>query len=264
MRCLRPWRCLDWCSASWALAFSRACPIISADLSCWFSSGRASPKLPQLLNVATGQAALFQILLVILFRRIERDCWYDLGRNGLGIAMRLFQRLLRGQRFFLLLGGMEEDGGTILRAPVGTLAVHLGRVVILPKDLQQIGITDFRRIELDFDRFGVARAVGANFLIGRVLGVAADVADARWTNSRDLSESGFHAPKTPCCKRSFFHSKWPLNIILTTEDTGEHRATQFLWPKRYFYWMAKIWESYTPVKPSFKALSGIDWRFESR
>src|SRR5579864_9337736 len=179
MRCVKPWRCLDWCSASWAPACSKACPIISADLSCWFSSGRASPKLPQLLNVAAGQAALLQILLVILLCRIERDCRYDLGRNGLDVAMCLFQRLLRCQRFFLLLGRMEEDGGAILRAPVGTLAVHLGRVVILPKDLQQIGIADFGRIELDFDRFSVARAVGAYFLVGGILGVAADVADAR-------------------------------------------------------------------------------------
>src|SRR5579872_6498845 len=179
MRCVRPWRCLDWCSASWAPAYSRACPIISADLSCWFSSGHASPKPLLLLNVAAGQAALFQILLVILFRWIKRDRGYDLGRNGLGVTVRFFQRLLRSQRFFLLLGGMKEDGGAILRAPVGALAVHLGRVVILPKYLQQIGITDFRRIELDFDSFSVARAVGANFLIGRVLGMAADVADAR-------------------------------------------------------------------------------------
>src|ERR1051325_3470246 len=104
MRCVRPWRCLDWCSASWGPAFSRACPIISADLSCWFSSGHAGPKLPRLLNVTAGQAAFLQILLVILFGWIESDGPNDLGCHGLGVAMRLFQRLLRGQRFFLLLG----------------------------------------------------------------------------------------------------------------------------------------------------------------
>ncbi len=77
----------------------------------------------------------------------------------------------------LLLGRMKENRGAVLRAPVRALAVHLRGIVVLPENFQQVGIADFGGIEFDFHGFGVAGAVGADFFIGRILGLAAGIAD---------------------------------------------------------------------------------------
>src|SRR5579864_5041122 len=88
------------------------------------------------IDVATGQAALLQILLVIVLGRIKRYSRDDLGCNRLGVTMRRFECFFRGLSLRLLLRGMKEDRGAVLRAPVLALAVHLRGIVVLPENFQ--------------------------------------------------------------------------------------------------------------------------------
>src|SRR5215472_16703682 len=101
---------------------------------------------------------------------------------------------------------MIENRCAVLRAPVRALAVHLRRIVILPKDFQQIVITDFGWIELDLHGFGMASPGSANFFICRILGAPAGVADAGGDHSRQLAETSFDSPKTPRCECGFLHN----------------------------------------------------------
>src|SRR5450631_3184694 len=60
---------------------------------------------------------------------------------------------------------MEEDCRAVLRAPVRTLAVQSGWVVQFKKNIQQLHITYFCRVEIKFHYFGVPRTVCANVLV---------------------------------------------------------------------------------------------------
>jgi hypothetical protein len=156
-------------------------------------------------NVATGQATLLQILLVIVLSRIELHRGDDLRRNRLGVAMGFLQSLLRGLRGRLLLGRVEKDGGAILRAPIRTLPVDLRGVVILPENFQQLAEAHLGRIEVYFHGFGMPGAVGADFFVRGVVSLSADVADARPRDSGHRAESGFYSPETSRCECGFLH-----------------------------------------------------------
>src|SRR4030095_9692740 len=67
-----------------------------------------------------------QIVLVIVFRRIERVELVDLGRDPLLVALRRMELGDVGLRHFFLLVIGEEDRRAILRADIGALAVELG------------------------------------------------------------------------------------------------------------------------------------------
>ncbi len=55
-------------------------------------------------DVAAGHAALFQILLVVVFGWKERNGRNDQGCDRLRVTVRLFERVFRGLRLFGLLG----------------------------------------------------------------------------------------------------------------------------------------------------------------
>src|SRR5947209_6473549 len=95
---------------------------------------QAPPTSPLRLNVATGQTALLQILLMVILRREKRHGGDDLRGDGLRITVGVFQRLFGSLSFFGLFRRMEEDGGAILRAPVRALPVQLRGIVVLPKN----------------------------------------------------------------------------------------------------------------------------------
>ena len=70
--------------------------------------------------------------------------------------MRFFEGVLRSHGLRLLVGTVKENGGAVLRTPIGTLAIYLRGIVILPEYFEQIGIMDLRRIEFDLDGLRVA------------------------------------------------------------------------------------------------------------
>ena len=83
-----------------------------------------------------------------------------------------------------------------MRADVVALPHALGRIVILPEDLQQALIGDFLRVIGDQHRLGVSRPAAAGLLVGRVRGEAAGIADRGDINAlAGLPEFALGAPE---------------------------------------------------------------------
>jgi uncharacterized membrane protein (UPF0127 family) len=101
---------------------------------------------------------------------------------------------------------MEEDGRTVLVADVRSLAIQRGRIVIIPKDFEQVVIADDLGIEGYFDHFRMPGAIRADVLIGGVVQLPAGIADRRGFDARQTPERGFHAPKTACTKCGLLHA----------------------------------------------------------
>src|SRR5579872_2342704 len=137
--------------------------------------------------------------------------------------MGLLKGLLGCQCLRLLLRRVEKDGGTILRAPIRPLAVNLGGIVVLPENLEQVGIRHFGGVEVDFHGLGVAGAVSANLLIGWTVGVPAGIADASRDHAWNLPKRMFHSPEASCCERSLLHLICSLAASPVTEPASLRR-----------------------------------------
>src|SRR3954470_13435295 len=110
-----------------------------------------------------SQPVLLEVLLVILFGPVElsdgpylRDYW--IPEPGLCL-------LLRGACGDLLLGGVEEDHGTVLSTDIRPLAIGCRRIVILPEHLHKLLIGDLGRIVLDLDHLGMPGHARAHVLV---------------------------------------------------------------------------------------------------
>ncbi len=141
------------------------------------------------------EAVVLEVLLVVLLRRVEGGQRGDLGDDGV-----LPQPLL-GQggdglaRDTLLLGRVEEDGGAVLGADVGALAVEGGGIVDREEDLKDVFEGDAGGIEGELDDLGVARGAGADGLVGGMGIVAAGVAGDDVRDASELIEDAFEAPE---------------------------------------------------------------------
>ena len=98
---------------------------------------------------------------------------------------------------------MEVDGRAVLAADVRALAVPLRGVVRAPKQVEQRVVGDLRWVELDLDRLGVAGRVGADVVVGGVLGMPAGLADAGAGDAGDLAEGRLDAPEAAGCECRF-------------------------------------------------------------
>src|SRR2546422_4552930 len=92
---------------------------------------------------AMGETSFLQILLMIVFRRIELRRGIDLRHNRPLIFAVPLQFLLRGFRSGLLFRSKEKHGGSILRPNVRTLPVQCRGVMVLPKNFEQLLIGNF-------------------------------------------------------------------------------------------------------------------------
>ena len=94
------------------------------------------------------------IILVVALGFVEFFEGRDLGDDGAGeIFLRRGLGLFR--RHFLLVV-VIENGGTVLRAGIRTLAIQGGGVVRRPEHIEQAFVGNLGRLELDLDGFGVA------------------------------------------------------------------------------------------------------------
>src|ERR1051325_1029558 len=153
-----------------------------------------------MLNMTLGEAALFQILLMVLFRAPEFAGRDDLRHDRLRKPS--LSRLARRTRFHQLLRLVVKDRRTVLRAHVRTLPVERGGIVIIPEYLQQVMVAENLRIIRDFNHFRVTSSIGADVLIGRIFGASTHVADLSGFHPGQTSKGSFHAPKTACAKTS--------------------------------------------------------------
>src|SRR5436305_974004 len=98
---------------------------------------------------------------------------------------------------------MIEDGAAILRSHVRTLPVHLRGIMQAPESLNQLIVTDLRRIEMDLDHFSMACSIGADVLVSRIAQVSALIAGRDILNSFHFPKRCFDSPKAACAKSRF-------------------------------------------------------------
>ena len=131
--------------------------------------GEACARRRSTLDMAGGEAALLQVLLVVILGLVEAAGGRDLGDDRAAEAAFVLQRLLRCLGGGLLLRRLEEDRAAVLLADVGALAIQRRRVVVLPEDGEQRVVADDGRVVLDLDDFGVAGVPIADVLVGGIL-----------------------------------------------------------------------------------------------
>ncbi len=103
-----------------------------------------------------------QVLLMIVFRIIERQRRRDLGGDDALVARRvhrLLEALQAAFRLGLLLWAQRINRRAVLSADVAALAHALRRIVIFPEYLQQLFVADDLRIEHHAHHFGAAIAL---------------------------------------------------------------------------------------------------------
>ncbi len=103
----------------------------------------------------------------------------------------------------LLLGGVEEDGGAILRAPVRSLAVWRGGVVEVEKGVKDLVVADLFWIEVQLDYLGVASLIGADVFVGGLVELASLVADGRGRDAGIAAKAASTPQKQPAPNVAF-------------------------------------------------------------
>jgi len=93
---------------------------------------------------------------------------------------------LLGRRLLFVIG--VKNRRSVLRADVVALAVERGRIMQLEKQVEQFLERHFGRIVIDAHGFGVAGASGFHVLIGRIVELAAGVADLGVEHARHLPD----------------------------------------------------------------------------
>src|ERR1700682_2905104 len=91
---------------------------------------------------------------------------------------------------------MIENDGSILRPNVGPLSIQRGGIVVRPKNVEQLVVTDLRGIELHFHDLGVAGFIRANIFVGRVFLFAPGIANSGFSDAFEPAKSFLNAPKT--------------------------------------------------------------------
>nr|GEZ81630.1 hypothetical protein [Tanacetum cinerariifolium] len=123
----------------------------------------------EMAGVAVGDS--LQVILMLWFGFPERPGLYDLSDNFARPQARGIDVRHRVQRYAFLLFVEVEDRRTIARAPVVALAIRRGGVMNLEKEFEDLAVADDRRIEDDFDGFGVVAMIeirGIRCLAARV------------------------------------------------------------------------------------------------
>src|SRR5688572_14546833 len=149
-------------------------------------------------RVATGISQEIVLMLGLGFP--ELTCWHDLGHDFAGPQpgfVDIGDRVLGNPT---MLVGSVEDCRAIAGPDVVPLAVARARIVNLEEELEDLSVADPRRIEDDFDRFGMCSMIA----IGCVGRVAACVADARRENAVVTAKEILHAPEATAGEQSAF------------------------------------------------------------
>jgi hypothetical protein len=176
--------------------------------------------VPLSLDVAAGLAAFLQILLVVFFGAPEGLGRFNLGDDALGSVPGGSSQLLDfGFRFLLLFGGVKEDGGAVLSAPVGPLTIESGGVVEVEEGVEELVVADFLVIEVELHNFGVTGLISADVFIGGPVEASAFVTNRGSADARDSREGSFNAPETACSECGFFNAHINLDARAAFEVT---------------------------------------------
>ncbi len=136
---------------------------------------------------------------MVVLGRIE-----DGGRSDLGHdpppAVPALGALLGGESSGFLLGAVEEDRASVLRAHIQLLTVAGGRVVNGPEQIEQLVVVDLVWIEEELDGLGVSCTSGADLLVGRINERSPRVPYRGALDALHTHEVGLDAPEASRCK----------------------------------------------------------------
>ena len=90
---------------------------------------------------------------------------------------------------------MREDHAAVLPTHVGTLPVHLRRIVQVPEHVDQRFVGNSLRIEADLHDFGMFRRAPANLLVRRLCHGATHVAYSGPRHARQARQNLLDAPE---------------------------------------------------------------------
>ena len=144
-------------------------------------------------------------------RRPEHRQGHDLGYNGAGPRRGSGDLRHHGPSCHLLIGIMGQDDAAVLRADIRALPVLGGWVMDGKKHLQQIGKGYLPWIEGDLHNLGMAGALAADLLIGRIGHMAAGIAGLHGSDADHFPKHGFQTPKAAAAKCSLFHINPPAS-----------------------------------------------------
>jgi len=139
---------------------------------------------------------------MIFFRSPEFRRRFDLSHDRTIEPSALFNFRLRFVSSQFLRRRMIKNYRAILGSSIRALTIQRGRVVIRPKHVEQLIVTDLRRIEFDFDHFSVAGSVRADILVGWVFFCSPGVTNRSRQNAFQISKRFFDTPKAagPKCR----------------------------------------------------------------
>jgi len=162
------------------------------------------------LDVAAGEAALGEVLLVVFFGAPKGLRRLDPGDDAFGLEKAFDGELGNfGFGLCLLLGGVKEDGRAVLAAPVGALAVKGGGVVKGEEGVEDVVVGGDGRVEVELDDFGVAGCVGADVFVAGPLHGAAFIANRCCCHAGKGREGSLDTPETSRSESRFFHAHTP-------------------------------------------------------
>src|SRR4051812_15178165 len=116
---------------------------------------------------AAGEAALLEVVLVVVLRLPERRRILDLRHDRLRAAR--LDALARCLRRGALGVVVDEDHGAVLIADVRPLPVQLGRVVLGPERREERLVRDHVLVVGHLDDLGVTGVRVADLLVGRAV-----------------------------------------------------------------------------------------------
>src|SRR5579872_961394 len=110
---------------------------------------------------------------------------------------------------------MKKYRCAILLAVVGPLPIELRRIVVLPKDVQEIAIRDLIRVKCNLYNFRVPSLIRADVLIRGILQVSTHVTHGRRGDAGNFTERRLDSPETPCSKSRLFrcHDEPPPSLV---------------------------------------------------
>src|SRR6266702_8632355 len=127
---------------------------------------------------------------------------------------------------------MKENRRAVLRTEVRTLAIHLRRVMHLPKHIQQLFVIHFCRVKSHLYHFRVPGFVRAYVFVSRIRRLPAAVAHSGVNYTGHALKRRFHAPEAPRSKsRNLRHGylsvDQALRYTLRTELRCANRFPRF-------------------------------------
>src|SRR5947207_9140489 len=104
------------------------------------------------------------------------------------------------------------DGRAVLRAGIVALAHALRRVVAFPENPEQLVVAHDLRVKDHQHHFGVVGQSRAHFIVGRVLRLAAGVADCGRVHAGGLPEQALGAPEAAHAEHGALQAFWKRRL----------------------------------------------------